>query len=267
MASKLPPEKGVQYVFSTTLFSQSDDQIQESPTLATGDVQVSKDGGALANIATLPSESPSGSGIVQVTLSATEMDADEVVVLFKDAAGDEWHNQSIIIHTIASGKQFDDLSTVNDIWGHTTRTLTQGAASVTAAVEGDVITVYRGTYWSVSLTGLGDLSNYDTIYFSVKRSFSDSEDDAILRVKNDASGLERFNKATPAAATNGTIAIDDVAAGDITITVDEVETQNAPVQGGFKYDVKGVDADGQVDLLSIGDGKFNISGDVTRAVT
>lgn len=157
--------------------------------------------------------------------------------------------------------------TVQDIWGHTTRTLTQGAASVTAAVVGDEITVYRGTTMSVSLTGLGDLSGYSKLYFSVKRSFSDSDDDAILRVSDEASGLEKVNGADPTSATNGTITIDDVNNGDITITVDELETAKLSVQGGLKYDVKGIGSGGDVNLLSIGDGKFNVSGDVTRAIT
>lgn len=150
-------------------------------------------------------------------------------------------------------------------WSSATRTLTQGAASIQAIVDGSDITVYRGTTWVISLTGLGSLSNYDTIYFSVKRRTEDSEDNAILRVKNDANGLERFNKAAPVAATNGTITIDDAGNGDITITVQEGETAGAPTVGCV-YDVKGVDDDGQVDLLSSG-GRFTIKADVTRAIT
>ena len=148
-----------------------------------------------------------------------------------------------------------------------TRTLTQAAANVIAAVSGSSITVYRGTTWSISLTGLGDISAYDTIYFSVKEKLSDADSSAYLRVRNAASGLERFNKAAPTAAANGTIAIDDAGAGNITITVQEEETVNAPLLDAFYYDVKGVDDDGNVDLLSVGSGQFTVAGDVTRAIT
>ncbi len=150
-------------------------------------------------------------------------------------------------------------------WSYGTRTLTQGAASVTAAVSGSSVTVYRGTTWIVALTGLGDISTYDTIYCSVKTNYADSEDDAILRVKDDASGLLRFNGAAPAAATNGVITIDDASAGDITITIKEAETVSALV-ANYVYDIKGIDDDGDVIMLSAG-GSWDVSGDITQAIT
>jgi len=147
------------------------------------------------------------------------------------------------------------------------RNLPQLAAAVAPAVSGTAITVYRGTTWIIPLTGLGDISTYDTLYFSVKARVDDSDNDAYLRVRNAAAGLERFNQAAPTAATNGTITIDDAIAGDITITVQEIETQNISSRKGLSYDVKGVDDDGNVVLLSLGKGQFNIGGDVTRKIT
>ena len=55
-----------------------------NPTLAAGDVKVSKDGGAYTNIATLPTTYPTGSNTIIVSLSATEMEAEVVVVRFTD---------------------------------------------------------------------------------------------------------------------------------------------------------------------------------------
>lgn len=155
---------------------------------------------------------------------------------------------------------------VADVWGYATRTLTQGAASVTAAVDGETITMYRDATWIIPLTGLGSIATYDTIYFSVKETVTDSEDDAILRVYNNASGLERFNKAAPVAATNGVITIDDAIAGDITITIQEAETVNAPLHNSLRYDVKGIDNDGSVLPISA-NGKFVIEASITRAIT
>lgn len=74
---------------------------QVNPTLATGDVKVSKDGGAFANVTTLASVVPSGGASVQVDLSSTEMNADLVVVRFHDAAGGEWADFQITIATAA----------------------------------------------------------------------------------------------------------------------------------------------------------------------
>lgn len=70
-----------------------------TPTIAAADFKVSKDGAAFANLATLPSEEPAGSGQVKISLSATEMDADEVVVRGIDqTAVKEWadHGQSFL---------------------------------------------------------------------------------------------------------------------------------------------------------------------------
>ena len=55
-------------------------------TPAAGDVKVSKDGGAFANIATLPAFI-AGSGTLTWTLSATETEATEVIVQVIDTKG------------------------------------------------------------------------------------------------------------------------------------------------------------------------------------
>lgn len=82
---------------------------QANPTLAAGDVKISKDGGAFANLNTLPDVDPDGGKAVKVTLSQTETNADNIVILFSDAAGDEWCDLLLNIQTTA--KQFDDLAT------------------------------------------------------------------------------------------------------------------------------------------------------------
>lgn len=139
-------------------------------------------------------------------------------------------------------------------------------ASVTAAVSGTTITVYRGTTWTIALTGLGNLSAYDTIYFSAKRYLEDSEDDAILRVYNNASGLLRFNGAAPDDATYGYITVDDEGDGDITITVVEAQTASAPILDCLDYDIKGIDNDGDVTMLAYGLEKFAILADVSQEI-
>ena len=82
--------------------------LKANPTLATGDVKVSKDGGAFANITTLPSANPASGAAIMVDLSSTEMTADNVVVQFIDAAGAEWCDQLINIQT--TDRQLDDLA-------------------------------------------------------------------------------------------------------------------------------------------------------------
>jgi hypothetical protein len=101
MATMLPPVYGAAFEFDVVLFAQSDNQIKTTPTIASGDFVISKANGATANLTTLPGESPASSGIVRVQLSATEMEADKLTVKWHDAAGAEWHDGAVCIHTAA----------------------------------------------------------------------------------------------------------------------------------------------------------------------
>lgn len=95
-----PPLRAVEYIFYRGLIaSAAPSGFQVNPTLSIGDVKVSKDGGAFANLTTLPAVTPAGGKAVKITLSATEMTADNVVVLFSDAAGAEWNDQMINLRT------------------------------------------------------------------------------------------------------------------------------------------------------------------------
>lgn len=95
-----PPLKGVAYEFYVSLVSQSNTKVfQSNPTLAAGDAKVSKDGGAPANLATLPAAVSSGK-LVKINLSATEMNANNVTVILADASGAEWCDLTINIQTV-----------------------------------------------------------------------------------------------------------------------------------------------------------------------
>lgn len=106
MSSQIPAKKNTPYTFAVGLTSQSNAKVfQSSPTLAAGDVKISKDGGAEASVASLPT---AAGKLVTVSLSADEMNADRVVVIFSDQAGDQWCDLVCEIHT--ASKQFDDMS-------------------------------------------------------------------------------------------------------------------------------------------------------------
>lgn len=81
---------------------------QSNPTLAAGDVKISKDGGALANLGTLPAVTPASSKAVKVTLSQAETNADNLVIIFNDAAGAEWCDYMVNVRTVAVG--YDELA-------------------------------------------------------------------------------------------------------------------------------------------------------------
>jgi len=81
------PQRGRAYEFSLSLVSTATGQLLASPPLAAGDVRVSKDHGALATLATLPTVAPAGSVLVRVQLSAAEMTANQVDVYAHDPDG------------------------------------------------------------------------------------------------------------------------------------------------------------------------------------
>jgi len=108
MASYVTPKKNTAFVFYVGLVSQADTKLfQSNPTLATGDAKVSIDGAALGNLATLPTVTPSSSKLVQVNLSSSEMNGDNIQVILSDASGAEWCDLIVNIQTTA--RQVDDL--------------------------------------------------------------------------------------------------------------------------------------------------------------
>jgi len=87
-----PPKKNEDFIIRIALQSAADPRsLQITPTIAAGDFQVSTDGGAFANLGTLPSVSPAATVSVLLTLSAGEMNGDSIVVRGVDqTATKEW---------------------------------------------------------------------------------------------------------------------------------------------------------------------------------
>ena len=109
MATYNTPKRATAYKFYVGLVDQSNTKLlKANPTIAAGDFQVSKDGGAFANLTTLPSANPASGRSIMIDLSATEMTADNVVVQCVDAAGAEWCDLFVNLQTTA--RQIDDLA-------------------------------------------------------------------------------------------------------------------------------------------------------------
>ena len=109
MPSYVTPKKNTAYIMYVGLVDQANTKLlKAAPTLAAGDFKVSIDGGAFANLATLPTVTPTGGTAVKISLSAAEMNGDNIVVTCIDAAGAEWCDQLINLQT--SARQIDDLS-------------------------------------------------------------------------------------------------------------------------------------------------------------
>lgn len=92
--------KNTAYIFYAALRQQADTKLFKStPTLAAGDFKVSIDGAAAANLATLPTVTPAGGVRIKVSLSAAEMNGDNICVVASDAAGAEWCDEVWNIQT------------------------------------------------------------------------------------------------------------------------------------------------------------------------
>jgi hypothetical protein len=89
--------------------------------MAAGDVKVSTDNGTSSNITTLPVIG-TNTRVLKVNLSASEMNGDNVTVIFSDAAGAEWCDLVLNIQT--SARQIDDLATPTNITAGTITTVT-----------------------------------------------------------------------------------------------------------------------------------------------
>ncbi len=108
MASYVTPLRATEFICYVGLPSQADNKLfQVNPTLAAGDVKVSIDGGAFNNLNTLPVVTPASGRAVKVTVSIAEMTADNVQIVFSDAAGAEWCDLLINIQTTT--RQIDNL--------------------------------------------------------------------------------------------------------------------------------------------------------------
>lgn len=81
MATSNPPYKNEAFTFGTPVEDYANPgNFKVNPTIAAGDWKISKDDGAFANLATTPTVSPAGSTRIKITLSADEMNADNVSI-------------------------------------------------------------------------------------------------------------------------------------------------------------------------------------------
>jgi hypothetical protein len=95
--------------FYVSLLSQANlAQFQSNPSLSAGDVKISIDGGAFANLNTLPTVTPAAGAAVKVVLSQAEANGDNLAIIFHRVADTQWCDLFVNIQTNA--RTFDDLA-------------------------------------------------------------------------------------------------------------------------------------------------------------
>lgn len=160
MATYVPAKVSTQYIFFASLVSQANTKLmQVNPTIAAGDFKVSIDGGALANLGTLPAVTPAGSSMVKFTLSTTEMAGANATVVCIDAAGSEWCDLTINIQTAA--RQIDDLA-FPTVSGRSLDVTTTGEAGIDWANVGSPTTSLALTGTTIATTQKVDIETIKT---------------------------------------------------------------------------------------------------------
>ena len=154
-----------------------------------------------------------------------------------------------------------------DVWAYATRTLTQSAASVAAAVAGSAISVTRNTYWSASLTGLTTGVDISEAILSVKTSAGDTDTNSILRISS-VDGLEIVDgdalaDLTTLVAGDGVLTVDGDA-GTATIVLKTIAASMID-PGVYSYDLRYIDSSDEEHAWSA-PANWTVANIITRAV-
>jgi len=96
-----PPKYGEDFIFRIALEDiENGGYFKANPAIAAGDFKISIDGGALANLNTLPTVEPAASIWVKIVLSAAEMTGDNIAIQAIDqTATKEWSDFAMCIVT------------------------------------------------------------------------------------------------------------------------------------------------------------------------
>lgn len=260
--------------------------LKSNPTLAAGDVKISKDGGAFTNLTTLPTVAPSGDTSVQIALSAAELSCKRAVIRFRDqTAPKEWEDQIIAIETYSGdrdglgnllsqfGMDLEDVASqafalgaaneaAGNVWDFTPRTLTQTITELEAVLTGLALAIHRGDSLSLALTGLGNITGRQKLWFTLKDN-SDTPDSAAQVQITEAGGLLIIAGGPAATSINGAIVVNDATAGNITVLLAAIECAKLPPIISGIYDVQVKDAGNNIVTLAVGAAIVN--ADVTQA--
>lgn len=128
-------------------------------------------------------------------------------------------------------------------------------------LNGSRVTAIRGDTMVLAFTGLGDITGWSKLWFTVKAAPGDTDAEAILQVE-EGSGLLVLNGAATTSSYGSTTVV-DASSGAVTFTVDEAAMAELELKSGHIYDVQVLIA-GRVTTLT--QGIFSVRGDATRAI-
>ncbi len=195
------PKKNVAYTFDVSLGDAANrPQFTANPTLATGDVKVSIDEGAFANLGTLPTVAPASGRVVKVVLAQAEMNGDRINVQFVDAAGAEWDELMVTIYPQVT--VLEDVDAIVDAILADTADMQPKLGTPAVTLADDIAGIEGAAL--VEIRGPGDLGNRnpsDLIEFAIETSIGGvmatlTGAPAALRIYKDGSATQDLDGVT-----------------------------------------------------------------------
>ena len=155
------------------------------------------------------------------------------------------------------------LGRLDNVQAKTDLITTGTTLTIASAVVGSTITAHRGDTLSAALENIGALTNYSKLWFTVKRDYDDADSAAVVQIEK-TGGLLFINGAVGTAG-NGSLTINDVASGDVTIVLHASETAKLS-PGNYQYDIQILRSAG-TPVSTLTYGEFVVPADVTRATS
>jgi hypothetical protein len=162
--------------------------------------------------------------------------------------------------------RFDDvdsaIAALGNPWEYPVRTLTMSSVQVASLLTGNDIAIVRGDTLQLSFEGLGSLVGNKKVWFTIKENSLDIDTASIVMIEK-TDGLKYLNKAIASTPTDGNLAIDDEALGNISITLAPAASTLLATKN-YYYDIQWKDATDQIFTIQLG--KVIVLSDITRAV-
>jgi len=151
-----------------------------------------------------------------------------------------------------------------EMWGCSSRTLTMSLASIKSMLLGSKLELWRGDTLAQTITGLGDLSLVDDLWFTVKKQdLNDLDATSEIQISL-TGGLLAIAGATATTPANGSITINLPATqGSITVNLAAVEMAKLAIDFTGYWDIQKLT--GAV-VQTITRGNASVLGDVTRRI-
>ena len=213
----------------------------------------------IAAVAATELDAADAPGVYQYSLAGASVTvAGEYLFHFLDTGGTsdqvdvyaQWYVRPWLVNLVAN------------IWNHSRRTLTMAAALFKSMLRGQMLELQRGDTLDLDITGLGDLTTVDDLWFTLKKQLGDVDASAEMQISL-LGGLLAIAGATAATPANGSITITDAAAGNITVALTAEEMAKLDVDFVGHWDVQSLTG---VTVVTRTRGNARILGDSTRRI-